>query len=401
VSSIGAAPERNVSTTSDISPHEAQQALARSTLFGDVAQSLTLANAAQIELALQIQGRCRTERRRIRLGEVLVEQGVIELRTIQKVLLEQKRRREKSGDDTPVTGRVGPFDFISVLGRGGMGTVYKARDLKRNRLVALKILGQRWLNDAEFIARFEREAKAVSTLMHPNIVQSFGSGRLAWRPYLMMEYVEGESLGHILRSERRLPEHRALTIARAVAGALGHAHDQGIIHRDVKPDNVLIAQDGAVKLTDFGLAKLLLDADELTRTGVAVGTPHYIAPEQVSASRKADHRADLYGLGAMLYHMLAGEVPFDAPNNNDILLMHVDDPPPDPRMKAPAITPGTAVIVARLLAKQPGDRYVNAAELIRDLDRVLADLRPPASSTVATPVKRSWIARAIDFFKSR
>ncbi len=332
---------------------------------------------------------------------MLVEQGVFEVRTIQKILLEQQRRRERTGDDGPVTGRVGPFDILRVLGRGGMGTVYQARDLKQDRVVALKILAQKWLNDAEFIARFEREAKAVSALTHPNIVQSFGSGRLSWRPYLMMEFVAGESLGHLLRVNRRLDEVQALTIARDVASALGHAHAQGIIHRDVKPDNVLIAEDGRVKLTDFGLAKLLQDTDELTRSGVAVGTPHYISPEQISATRHVDHRADLYGLGAMLYHMLTGSVPFDAPSNNEILLKHVDEAAPDPRTKVPNTSAASAVIIARLLAKRPDDRYANAAELVLDLERVRTDLKPVQSVQKDPAPASSLFGRLARFLRMR
>ena len=363
-----------------------------------------MASAEQIAHALSVQALCRTRSRRIRLGEVLVEQGVIDVRTIQKILLEQQRRRERAvrdggGDDAPVTGRVGRFEILKVLGRGGMGTVYKARDVKLDRVVALKILAQKWLNDAEFIARFEREAKAVSALTHPNIVQSFGSGRLSWRPYLMMEFVDGESLGHLLRVNRRLDEFRALTVARDVAGALGHAHGLSIVHRDVKPDNVLIAASGAVKLTDFGLAKLLQETDELTRSGVAVGTPHYISPEQISATRHVDHRADLYGLGAMLYHMFTGQVPFDAPSNNEILLKHVDDAAPDPRAKIPDLSSGSAVIVARLLAKRPDDRYADAAELIHDLDRVLTDLKPVQSVQKASEPRGSIFERLKRFFR--
>src|SRR5262249_12517924 len=152
-----------------------------------------------------------------------------------------------------------------------------------------------------------------------------------------MEFIDGENLGNLLRRKGRLDELEALTIARDVAMGLGHAHSHGIIHRDVKPDNVLLeaTRETHAKLTDFGLAKVLQDTEALTRSGVAVGTPHYISPEQITCVRQMDHRADLYGLGAMLYHMLTGAPPFDAPTRNEILLKHVDTLAPDPRAAAP------------------------------------------------------------------
>ena len=278
-----------------------------------------------------------------------------------------------------------------------MGAVYKAIDRQTGGLVALKLLAKRWLNDAEFLARFEREVKAAAVLSHPNIVRSRGSGRLASRPYLLMEFIEGENLGRLLRREQRLNELHALLIARDVAAALGHAHRHGIIHRDVKPDNVLLDK-GSAKLTDFGLAKLLQDNEALTRSGVAVGTPHYISPEQITCVRNIDHRADLYGLGAMLFHILTGAPPYDAPTRNEILLMHVDSPPPDPRELVPELSRATAVIVLRLLAKQPRDRYDDAQALKGDLERICAKLQPrPAPDKAAA--QHSLLSRLAAYFR--
>ena len=410
----------------DVSPPENAvdcQALSSATLFGDVAVSLGLATAEQIALALTIQAERRSNSGgggRVRVGDVLLERGVLDMRSVQKVLLEQKLRRERGGEEDSVTGRAGQFEILERLGRGGMGAVYKAidRGSGRDTLVALKLLARRWLNDPEFLARFEREVKAAGVLSHPNIVRSLGSGYLCGagilpakrlqagslhhkssRPYLVMEYVEGESLGRLLRRDGRLAEFRALSIARDVACALGHAHRLGIVHRDVKPDNVLLdaAAGGAAKLTDFGLAKLLQDSDALTRSGVAVGTPHYISPEQITCVRGIDHRADLYGLGAMLFHLLTGAPPFDAPTRNDILLMHVDCAPPDPRQRVAGISPGTAVIVLRLLSKQPRDRYDDAQALGGDLERMCTELQPATAPAVRAG-ERSLFSRVASFF---
>jgi serine/threonine-protein kinase len=216
-----------------------------------------------------------------------------------------------------------------------------------------------------------------------------------------MEFVDGRSLGQILRKEGRVAELRALAIARDVAAGLGHAHEASIIHRDVKPDNVLICQDAqppgqvAAKLTDFGLAKVLNEQD-LTQTGIAVGTPHYISPEQVADSRLIDRRADLYGLGAVLFQILTGEVPFDAKSNSEIMLKHVEQKARDIREIDPGLSVGTAVVVARLLAKRPCDRYVSAAHLIADIDRLIRDAVPrsPAAPVLegAKPAAREgWL----------
>jgi serine/threonine protein kinase len=347
-------------------------------LFGEVAQDLGLVSAAQAAEALGLQNEPRKAegakaQEPPRLGEIFVARGVLTLRGVQRVLVEQQRRREgRSLAQGSGLRRIGPYQIISVLGSGGMAVVYKARDPAADRVVALKVLALRLAADAEFVARFEREVKASSSLWHPNIVAGYGAGNDDGRPYLAMEYVEGESLGNLLEREGRLPERRALELARAIASALGYAHSQGVIHRDVKPDNVLLGRDGAVKLTDFGLAKLLREDLRLTQSGIAIGTPHYISPEQVAASRYIDHRADLYGLGALLFHLVTGEVPFDARNNNEIMLQHLDGKLRDPRLLAPKLSAGAAAIIRKLLAKKAPDRYDTAAQLVEDIDLLLS-----------------------------
>jgi serine/threonine protein kinase len=400
-----------MSMPAEISPPEnAEQAdceaVEQDALFGEVAVSLGLVTAEQAAQALAIQAQRRANGARARIGDVLLERGVLDLHGIQKTLFEQKLRRARnvssSGHEHSFSGRAGPFDIIELVGRGGMGGVYKAIDTRNGVTVALKLLAKRWLNDAEFLARFEREIKTAAALSHPNIVRSLGSGSLRsasgknGRPYLVMEFVDGENLGRLLRREQRLNELRALTISRDVAAALGYAHRQGIIHRDVKPDNVLIDKQGA-KLTDFGLAKLLQETEALTRSGVAVGTPHYISPEQITSVRNIDCRADLYGLGAMLCHMLTGAPPFDAATRNEILLRHVDSPPPDPRERIPELSRTTAVIVLRLLAKQPADRYEDAEALGADLERACTELQPAAAPRSSH--RASLLSRVAAYFR--
>ncbi|HYF51786.1 MAG TPA: serine/threonine-protein kinase, partial [Planctomycetota bacterium] len=244
------------------------------------------------------------------------------------------------------------------------------------RLVALKVLSSRLASDPEFVARFQREVKASGSLQHPNIVHAFGSGEDAGQPYMAMDFVDGKSLGKLLREEIRLPERRCLEIALDVARGLDHAHNAGIVHRDVKPDNVLIDEKGRARLSDFGLAKLLREDQQLTQSGIALGTPHYISPEQVSANRYIDHRADQYSLGAMMYHMLTGQVPFDGATNNEIMLAHLEDTLPDPRKIRPQISEAVVRIVFKLMAKKSAERYDSTGQVVDDLQNVLQSKEP-------------------------
>ena len=375
-------------------------------LFGEVARDLGLLTPEQVDRALQIQAQLRSQNApHRRIGEILAEQHVLDLRTVQKVLLEQRRRREGGGaPGQPPHGRghIGSFEILEVLGAGGMGSVYKAKDLASGRVVALKVLAPRLAEDEEFVTRFEREVKAASTLTHPNIIHALGAGTADGERYMVMEYVEGQNLGKILNEAGRLSEHRALLIARDMARALDHAHVAGIVHRDVKPDNVLVTGSGQAKLTDFGLAKLLGENLRLTQTGTALGTPHYISPEQVAGGRYLDHRADQYSLGAMLFHMLTGQVPFDGPTNNDIMLRHLEEPVRDPRELVPQISPGAVQIVFKLMAKKSAERYDSTGQVAEDLERVL-NWRPPqyaasVRDAPAQPQKRPGCGTALIMF---
>jgi eukaryotic-like serine/threonine-protein kinase len=365
-------------------------------LFGEIAIELGLLNKYQVLDALEIQSLQRVKasartdpesRQPQKIGEIFVERHLLELRSVQKILLIQKRRR---GIATPGSiNKFGAYEIVSVLGQGGMGLVYKARDPSNDRIIALKVLALRLTDDAEFIARFEREVQTSRELSHPNIVAALGSGTDEGQPYLAMEYIEGTSLGRLLQTNGALSERRALEIARDISAALEHAHSRGVIHRDIKPDNVLLGNDRVVKLTDFGLAKLLRQDQRLTQSGIAIGTPHYISPEQVEASRYIDHRADLYSLGAMLFHMLTGKVPFDGATNNDVMLLHLHEKLRDPRDLNPKISTAATQVVRKLMAKKASERYETAAQVREDLEAVLTSrkLRHAKSLTIEKPLE--------------
>src|SRR5438067_4773167 len=212
--------------------------------------------------------------------------------------------------NTKALEKVGDYDLLAKIGEGAAGAVYKGRHRTDGDVVAIKIVNQDVLDDAVLLKRFEREFSTTQRLDHPNIVRSLACDLKADPPYLVMEFIEGESLGNIIDRRGALPEAEAVALITQVAGALQEAHNHGIYHRDVKPDNILVAADGTAKLTDLGIAKDLQTECDLTNAGRGLGTPHFMAPEQLANAKNVDGRCDVYALGATLYMMVTGVIPF-------------------------------------------------------------------------------------------
>jgi serine/threonine protein kinase len=280
----------------------------------------------------------------------------------------------------------GPYDIIEKIGEGGMAVVYKGYQASLNRHVAVKVLRGELAHDQEFITRFHHEALAAANLDHPNILHVYDAGMAHGRYYMAMAYVEGGSLKDLIR-RGPLDVDQAVSIAAQLADALDYAHRHGLVHRDVKPSNVLLAADGRPLLTDFGIAKALYEAAQLTRTGATLGTPEYMAPEQAQGQRP-DGRTDIYALGVVLYEMLAGKVPFSSDTPVATMYMQVHVPPPPLQRAGDSIPAWLEEIVNKALAKEPGDRYQRAGELAGALRQQRDTLMPaavPVTPAAATP----------------
>jgi len=282
--------------------------------------------------------------------------------------------------------KLGDYELLEKIGAGGMGAVFKARHPRLDTLVAIKVLLPQVAQDETFVRRFEREARLAarvgSGLVHVMDVQHAGG-----RHFIVMEYVEGESVARRLAREGALPERDALRILRDAARALQGAHDKGVVHRDVKPSNILLASSGEVKLTDLGLAKDLTAVDSaLTHSGAGMGSPNYIAPEQVKDAKSADHRADIYSLGATFYHMVTGRPPFDGETAYEVMLKHVSEPPPRPDAVNPGLSAATADLALRMLTKDPDRRIGTCREVADEADALLRRLE--AGLPMPVPRKR-------------
>ena len=260
------------------------------------------------------------------------------------------------------------YILLSLLGRGGMGRVFLARDVRLNRTVALKLLSQERMNNPRAIARFRREAKVGAQLQHENLVRVYDEGESAGILYLVMEHIDGKNVGQTIGELTKIPWPMAARLARQVALGLEHARLKGLIHRDVNPGNILITQDGTAKLTDLGLAIDLNDLDNVTREGATVGTFDYVSPEQAKNSRSVDTRSDLYSLGCTLFHMVAGRVPFPMASLPEKLYAHqLHDPEPLTEL-LPEVPEGLAEVVRRLMRKLPDERYQTPAEVAQALE---------------------------------
>jgi len=280
----------------------------------------------------------------------------------------------------------GLYKIYDEVGSGGIATVYLARNLRTNQIVAVKVVHSHIAKDPEVIKRFQREAGLLTGLSNPHLVQVFDHGVENGRHYLVMEYVEGRTLKSIISEEGALDVDRSLGIARQIAEGLAEVHHRGIVHRDIKPQNLMIQPNGTVKVMDFGIARIA-DLSALTRSGYLVGTPHYISPEQAMGER-VDHRSDLYSLGVVLYEMLMGRVLFDADSPISVALKHLNEPVPSLRLQRADIPPEVEALVDRCLAKDREERFQSAGELIAAIDRVSSQpISAQAETVVAAPVK--------------
>ncbi|MEX2550454.1 MAG: Stk1 family PASTA domain-containing Ser/Thr kinase [Nitriliruptoraceae bacterium] len=263
-------------------------------------------------------------------------------------------------------GRVlaGRYELRRVLGRGGMAEVHAAYDRTLDREVAIKLLLERFREDESFTRRFQAEARHVARLNHPNLVAVYDTGADQGQPYIVMELVEGRSLQQAIAAGG-LTEDRALEVAGDVCAALAYAHDRGLIHRDVKPGNILLADDGSVKVTDFGIARAV-DNESVTRTASVLGTAAYLSPEQAQGF-DVDPRSDLYSLGVVLYESLTGRQPFSGDSPVTVAYQHVQEQPRPPRELEPGISPAAEAVTMRALAKNPANRYQYASEMRTDL----------------------------------
>ncbi|GIW50811.1 MAG: hypothetical protein KatS3mg081_0166 [Gemmatimonadales bacterium] len=290
--------------------------------------------------------------------------------------------------------QVGPYVVDRLIGQGGFAWVFAARRQDDGQTVALKVLKPRYAGDPEFERRFRNEAKFASELRHPNIVRILDIGRADQITYFAMEYYP-DNLSSRLERDGPLPEAVLIRMARDIASALHFAHQTGIVHRDIKTDNIMFTADGSAVIADFGIARAVSGYASATGVNMTIGTPHYVSPEQAQG-RKLDGRSDLYALGVTLYKAATGELPFRSSDWFELARMHVEEPPPPPRTKRPELSRRLERIILKCLAKHPDDRYSSAAELLAELESMEDRARKTESFglTPAEPIPHAQQAGA-------
>jgi hypothetical protein len=288
----------------------------------------------------------------------------------------------------------GRYMLEELCGSGGMSSVYRAHDSLLERDVAIKILHASYLEDGAAVERFRREARSVAQLSHPNVVTIIDRGEEDGHQFIVFEYVPGNTLKDYLASRGPLPPGEALSLAIEVGKGLAYAHRQGIVHRDVKPQNVILNGDGLAKVTDFGIARSVDVEKGDTQTGTVLGTSDYIAPEQASGG-PAVPESDVYGLGCVLFELLTGSTPYSGGSFVDVAMKHIHSPTPSVRERRPEVTPRLAVAVERAMAKDPADRFASMDEFVAELEACRAGLgRPTDETTAVVPEAPAPVPRA-------
>ena len=285
------------------------------------------------------------------------------------------------------------YELEELVGTGGMSSVFRAHDRLLDRKVALKVLHQQYTDDDDYVERFRREARAVAALSHPNIVTVIDRGEHEGRQFIVFEFVAGENLKRLIERRGPAPVATALELGMQMARGLSFAHQQGLVHRDVKPQNILLNGHGQAKVTDFGIARSLDVQHGMTQTGTVLGTSDYIAPEQAQGQRVDEH-TDVYSLGVVMYELLTSEVPFPGENFVAVAMRHINEPPPPIRDKRPDVSPRLEAAIQKAMAKDPEDRFPTMADFCRELEACLAEAQ--GETQVAAPVvtKRRRTARS-------
>lgn len=350
--------------------------------LGTLAVQAGLITEAELEELLLEQERRAKLGSPVKFGELMVESGYVTRRQLERLLSAQVAATAK-------VSRIGPYHLLAKLGEGGMGAVYQARDLRTGEYVALKVLPRSKARDPEFLARFEAEARAIFELDHPNIVKAVGMGEADGYHYLALEYIEGRDVYDILEEKGRIPEQEALSIIIQITQALEHAYEENVVHRDIKPGNILVDKHGLAKLTDFGLAldRERLMGGRITEGTEALGTPFYLSPEQARGEKDIDIRSDIYSLGATLYEMVTGHPPFEG-SPAEVLSKHLSQQIPSPRDIDRTLSPGLCHIIEKMMAKRREDRYQTPRELMKDLMLVYQGKNP---ATERLPSERTSV----------
>jgi serine/threonine-protein kinase len=309
--------------------------------------------------------------------DIAKEKGLLGEREHQALSTAMKRFEK---DSERKTMSVEGYEILQKIGEGGLATVYKARQISMNRIVALKILQKQWLADEEFKKRFLLEARLVGKLSHENLIKVFDVGKEDWKYYYSMEFIEGETCEDIVEREGPMDPVRVLRISSQIAKAIEYLRTYNIVHCDIKPGNIMITKTGAAKLADFGFVRVNLELN--TEEGAVLGTPDYISPEQAMGKDEIDYRSDIYSLGASIYHMLAGRPPFDG-TSSEIMRAHIRKEIPPISNFMPGLTHETIALIGKMLAKDPAERYQTVPEMLADLNKAIIAEDPDAGDVRA------------------
>lgn len=332
-------------------------------IFGKMAVEAGFCTDEELQHSLMEQ-EVRQDSAPVTLADVMVDLGYVTETQVERL-------KAKLKDSKASSYQIPGYQIISKLGKGAMAVVYKAKQLSLDRIVAIKVLPKRFSENPEYVTRFYKEGKAAAKLNHNNIVQAIDVGESGGYHYFVMEYVEGRTLYEDLAEGKIFSEQEALDIVIQVAQALKHAHEMELIHRDVKPKNIMINKDGVVKLADMGLARETTDIEAAkSEAGRAYGTPYYISPEQIRGEVDIDGRADIYGLGATFYHLVTGRVPYMADDPSEVMRKHLKDELIPPDHINTSLSAGVSEVIEVMMAKRREDRYTNADELLADLEAV-------------------------------